>query len=33
MKFWTGIIMYDGGASLVELRGWQTTLLEAYHAI
>ena len=33
MKFWTGITTYDGSASLVELRGWQTTLLEAYRAI
>ena len=33
MKFWAGITTYDGSPSLVELRGWQHTLLEAYQEV
>ena len=33
MKFWAGITTYDGSPSLVELRGWHHTLLEAYESV
>ena len=30
MKLWMGIPTYDGSPSLVELRGWKATIVEAY---
>ena len=33
MKFWAGITVYDGSASLVELRGWKSTVSEAYQRV
>ena len=33
MKFWAGITVYDGSASLVELRGWKATISEAYRRV
>ena len=33
MKFWAGIMTYDGSPSLVELRGWHRILLEAYESV
>ena len=30
MKLWMGILSYDGSPSLVELRGWKATIVEAY---
>ena len=33
MKDWAGAVTYDGSASLVELKGWETSLKEAFDTL